>query len=236
VIQFFLREVAKPIFDFVYPPVCSVCGRGLQDEDRFVCRTCWLSVPRIHERHPIWQELGGRVAQSSTVSDFTSCFLFEKDGALQTILHLLKYNEMSSIGLLLGRELAGPILENGGMREADCLLPVPLHKLKRRERGYNQADFICRGVSTVTGIPAYPQLLIRKRFTSSQTKLNSDERKKNVSEAFVVNPKFRSAVDGTRIIIVDDVITTGSTIFACAQELQRAGARAIYAASVALAQ
>jgi ComF family protein len=170
------------------------------------------------------------------VSALASCFLFEKAGKMQDIVHLLKYRGMMSIGVELGRMLGQKILDEGRFDPSSVLAPVPLHRLKRRERGFNQSELICRGVSAITGMPLRNDLLIRRSNTRSQTKLTLEERKENVKNAFEVNEKKRKAVRDADIILVDDVITTGSTIEAGAKTLLTAGAARVFAASIALAE
>lgn len=134
----------------------------------------------------------------------------------------MKYEKMSSIGIMLGRNIADVIPRN---IKYDFLVPVPLHISKKRERTYNQSDFICRGISEITGIPVLPRLLKRNRFTKSQTKMDKIQRIENVRGAFEVNPLHAELIRGKNVILADDVITTGSTILECARILKenRAG-------------
>jgi ComF family protein len=117
----------------------------------------------------------------------------------------------------------------------DYLVPIPLHRRKLRERGYNQAELIACGMSEVTGIPVRTDLVRREKFTQTQTMLSLEERKKNMDDAFEVVPVATRNLENKTCILVDDVITTGSTILSCARELRDAGASRIIAASSALA-
>lgn len=146
----------------------------------------------------------------------------------------MKYEGFEKLGVWLGREL-GRAIQSTGL-QADCLIPIPLHKRKFRERGYNQAELIARGTSEITGICVRSDIVRRWRFTDTQTKLNIEQRKKNMDDAFEVVPGKESAVHHMRCIIVDDVITTGATIQSCAGELHAAGASRVIAASLALAK
>jgi ComF family protein len=170
------------------------------------------------------------------VRNFLSCYLFEKKGKMQEIVQLLKYGGIRSLGVRLGEEIGARIQENSEFLASDYLIPVPLHTLKRRERGYNQSEYLCRGISERTGIPVHTSLILRIRNTESQTHLNIEQRQENVGGAFAINPKQRMSVQGKSFIIVDDVITTGSTINACARVLRMAGAREVFVASAALAK
>jgi ComF family protein len=147
---------------------------------------------------------------------------------MQTVIHSLKYQERAKLGLELGRMLANllPIEDVGPI---DMLTVVPLHTVKTRERGYNQAQWIGKALAKTWCVPFNPTLLQRVRYTESQTTLNSEERKKNMANAF----RVRRTIDQQAIGIVDDVLTTGSTLSACAQALLHGGAREVIAITCA---
>jgi ComF family protein len=203
--------------------------------DQNICARCWAAIPEIGPAHPVWNEISAHLRSEGAVRELLSCYLFEKEGVLQQVVHLMKYGGMKSLGVRLGTEVGSRILTNPEFMSQDALVPVPLHKLKQRERGYNQAEYLCRGISAVTRIPVMSSLLLRKRYTESQTELDRNARKKNVSGAFVLNPKCREKIEGRSFILVDDVMTTGSTVNACARELLDHGAERVLALSAALA-
>lgn len=234
-IQSIYKHIATPILDFIYPPLCTTCDQRLNDGERLICSRCWSTFPEIHQEHATFIEHRERFVRDGVVQDLLSAFLFEQEGVLQQALHLLKYQGIKSLGIRLGKEVGVRIAANSRFASADALIPVPLHKLKERERGYNQSVLICKGISEVTHIPVKSSLIKRKKYTQSQTHLNLEQRKENVGDAFDINPEFQSEVTGKTIILVDDVITTGSTVNACARELQKKGAATILAASVAIA-
>ncbi|MBI4810491.1 MAG: ComF family protein [Ignavibacteriales bacterium] len=190
----------------------------------------------MNSNHPTWLELKSKFDAESIVKDILSCYLFEKEGKLQEVIHLLKYRGVKSVGIMLGEDIGRKISVNNLFAGADYLIPVPLHKLKQRERGYNQSEFICKGISKITDIPINTTVVNRTKYTQSQTQLNLVERKENVGDAFKINEKVRHLVQGKTFLIVDDVITTGATINSCAKELLAAGASSILVASAALAQ
>lgn len=228
--------LVRPVQNFIYPPVCFTCNALLQNDEERICVECWNSFTRLDSSHPTWREIHGKLHSEGVVENLISCYLFEKDGKLQDVIHHLKYGGIKSFGVRLGRELGKRVLQEKLFDGIDFLVPVPLHKLKRRERGYNQCEYICKGIFAVTNIPIADAFLERKKYTQSQTQLNLQERKENVSEAFKVRPDALRIICGKSFLLVDDVITTGSTIQACAQQLRTAGAAKILAASVALAQ
>jgi ComF family protein len=230
------KSTLEPILQFVYPPVCLACGGDLQDNDRLVCETCWLSIETVHPEDDLYQEFLAKLTAEGLISRLFSPFYFEKEGKLQSIIHGLKYQGYTSLGVKAGRKIGELIRDSDDLPKADALVPVPLHPQKKRERGYNQSEFICRGIEKVTGIPVGTDLLRRKKYTVSQTQLSFEERKENVGDAFEINEKRRGDISGKSIILVDDVITTGSTIDACARELEDAGAKRVQVAAIALAK
>ncbi|GJQ19820.1 MAG: hypothetical protein HBSIN02_01750 [Bacteroidia bacterium] len=168
------------------------------------------------------------------VDGLVSVYVFEKDGPFQAMIHALKYEGFQSAGRMVGGVLGEQIIEWG--ITADAILPVPLHRAKHRERGFNQAESIARGIADRTQWPVVTNALVRLRSTKTQTKLDAAERRKNVEGAFAVPGGKSEDLKNKTLIIVDDVITTGATILACAQVLRSSGASSVIAASAGLAQ
>jgi ComF family protein len=234
--QSLYRAFLAPVLDFIYPRICFTCSAMLAFNETRICSACWQSFLRLDRTHPTWQEIEAKLVDGDIISSLTSCFLFERDGKLQNVIHLLKYGGMKSIGVRLGREIGTKLQEQNGSGGIDYLLPVPLHRVKKRERGYNQAEILSRGIAEVTHLPIASSFIYRKKYTVSQTQLDLSRRKENVTDAFRINPKKVGEVKDKSFLIVDDVITTGSTLNACAKVLKQLGASRIEVASVALAQ
>ncbi|MDR2382970.1 MAG: ComF family protein [Prevotellaceae bacterium] len=143
-----------------------------------------------------------------------SLFYFRKGSVYRPIIHKLKYKNKYNIGLRLGEEL-GACLENSVLyKDISMLVPVPLHPAKEKMRGYNQSEYIAHGISNVINRPVEKQTLIRTKYTETQTHKNATERWENVQSVFDV--KDASKLNGEHILLIDDVITTGSTIESCA--------------------
>jgi ComF family protein len=158
--------------------------------------------------------------------------VFENDKELQHIIHSLKYDKKFKVGIYLGELLADSLKQLDW--RIDLIIPVPIHHLKKAERGYNQSDFIAKGLSKALNVPGSTKTVKRIRYTETQTDLNLNERAKNVEKAFKLNKP--NAVKGKNILLVDDVITTGATILECAKILVNAGAKTVYACSVGIAE
>jgi ComF family protein len=233
-----LRASVRPFVEFVFPPTCFICDSLTSGTDSRICNTCWSAIEPVTEEDPLYLEMNHRLTgrEGPTIEQLIPLYHFEKDGTLQAIIHQLKYDAITSFGVELGRKLGGRIRERVSGHAFDGIVPVPLHPTKLRERGYNQSEYIARGVREVIGIPIYSSLLRRHKYTTSQTHLTAAERRENVNEAFDLNKHYLLNVAGRRFLIVDDVITTGATTEACARVLKLAGASSVAASSVALAE
>ena len=230
------RDILLPLVDFIYPPTCISCEERLLDSQRHVCTSCWDSLIRVSSTDDLVLSQQQRFDEHGAVSRFLSCFYFEEEGPMQRIIHGLKYENRRSLGIELGKIVGGCAREDPGFWAGTLLMAVPLHRIKLRERGYNQCDLISRGVAEMSGQIVLSGILFRRKNTVSQTKLSYEERKENVTDAFVVAHGREKKVQGAQIVLIDDVITTGATLTACAKALKDAGAAKVFAASVALAK
>lgn len=229
-----LRSFFNFLCDFIYPPLCLSCQRLLESGCEYVCPECWHSIQVVTGESPIFHETRDKLVASGVIDDLLSAYVFEKEGAFQAIVHNLKYAGVQALGLELGRRLARSVREKG--TNIDALIPIPLHRRKLRERGYNQAELIARGISEVTGILVQCDVVRRKKYTKTQTLLSLNERRENMGEAFEVVAKMTNAVRDKEFLVIDDVVTTGSTMVACAAVLRASGARRVLVASAALAE
>jgi ComF family protein len=171
---------------------------------------------------------------NGNIDHLVSCFIFENEGPFQHIAHALKYKEFRSLGIELGERM-GTLIKDWNI-EADIIIPVPLHRIKHRERGYNQSEFIAQGIASVIGKPIVNDVIHRTRYTQTQTKLNHEQRQENLKDAFKTHPDATKKLKEKKCLLVDDIITTGATTNECAKELLKAGAATIIAASAAIAK
>ncbi|MDF1575476.1 MAG: phosphoribosyltransferase family protein [Bacteroidales bacterium] len=202
-----------------FPSNCLVCGKRLHGPGEILCFTCETELPRTgfekDQKNPVSQIFWGRVP----VIYGTSLLRFEKGSSCQSLLHDLKYRGNRKAGLYLGR-LLGQALLCSSYSNSDLIIPVPLHPRKFRERGYNQSEIIARGLTEITGIPLAAGIIKRKDYSSSQTVMNRQERFENISEAFMLCDPSPDLND-KKILMIDDVVTTGATLEACCQVLSR---------------
>jgi ComF family protein len=167
----------------------------------------------MHANNPIEKIFWGRLPLVAAHSEF----YFTKDSLIQHLIHLLKYDGNKEIGWYLG-ELMGKSLQNSNrFQHIDGLIPLPLFPDKERKRGYNQAAVICEGISTTMGVPVLYNIVTRQKFTETQTKKHRTERWENVAESFIVNNTDQ--LKGKKLLLVDDVVTTGATFEACGNAL-----------------
>ncbi len=144
-------------------------------------------------------------------------FYFTKNGDFRHLIHDIKYNGEKRCGQYLGRLFAAELLKDGKLNDIDIIAPVPLHRSKERTRGYNQSEWIAKGIAEATGKEMRPHLLCRKKRDESQTHKTLYERWLNTRSAFY--PDKTEGIEGKHILLIDDVVTTGSTLSACAEAL-----------------
>lgn len=225
-VQVFLRE----IFDFIIPRLCCVCNEKLKTEEEYVCPSCFLNFS-LASGERINSEFKRKFENISGIDSFLSLYVFEKDAAIQELIHSIKYRRKFKAGYYLGSLAALQFNHQLAAWNINSIIPVPLHPVKKAERGYNQSYYIAKGVSTKLKVPFKPLILKRVKYTESQTTMTTPERVINMDKAFKCRRKTLSG----NYLIIDDVITTGSTLKECARVLKEKGADKVYALSLAIA-
>ncbi|WP_373521237.1 ComF family protein [Aquiflexum sp.] len=210
-----------PIFEdflaLVFPKTCCLCKRSLFDFENQLCKICIANLPvtNYHLR-PQNNELVTKIMGLTQPNLVMSFLRFTKKGISQSLLHQLKYKNKPEIGVELGRIYGSILLANNFQENWDQITPVPLHPLKQKRRGYNQSEQFANGLSESLNVPVIPSLE-RVQFTETQTKKSRIERIENVAQVFGI--KEKSLLKGKRILLVDDVMTTGATLVSCANML-----------------
>ncbi len=221
----------RSIFDVFLPRKCSGCKEVLQSDETSICKICLTLLKPVNE-DMIKREFEKDFLPSDIISNFTSLFLFEKDSILQQVIHEIKYNKQFNTGITFGKMFAEKHINLLEKWSIDLIIPIPLHHLKKAERGYNQSDFFAKGIAKESKIKLSTNAVKRIRYTESQTGFNKLEREENMANAFKV--KKEKLIDGRNILLVDDVITTGATIRECGKALISSGANQIFAGSIAV--
>jgi ComF family protein len=215
----------------VYPHNCLACGDLLISKESQICILCRHKLPKtgfhLEKENPVSKIFWGRVNLFSA----SSYLFFQKGGTVQSLIHQLKYKGNKEIGKELGKMYGIELKTSELFNTVDLILPVPLHPTKKRKRGYNQSEMICEGLSKGMNAEWRPDLLVREVATDSQTKKSRFMRWKNVESIFTV--KDEKAIAGKHILLVDDIITTGSTIESSAHCLLQTEDTKVSAASLA---
>ena len=223
-------KIIPLIFDFITPRFCVSCNAKLLTDEHFICQKCYSNISILKDNE-INSEFNRKFKADSLIDDYNSLFLFKEKGPLQDLIHNLKYNQKFKIGIFLGEKLGEGKKEVITNWDVDFIIPIPLYHLKKVERGYNQAMYIAKGLGKATKISIKTNVVKRVKNTLSQTKLSNDERKGNMLGAFKM--KKSKFITGKNIIIVDDVITTGTTVLELAKVLKENGANKVFCLSVA---
>ena len=201
----------KELIDFIYPKTSIITDKRLDENNS----NQYISDDEINLIDRVTPD-DFTDLREKVISEYSfSLFAFREGDDFSKIIYQLKYGGMKQLGVYLGELLGNELknyLEENDLEDFEFIIPVPLFKTKLRERGFNQSDFICKGINEKLKIKFIPDLIRRIRHTSTQTKLNRDERIKNMKNAFELNGKYKEEISGKKLILVDDVVTTGSTV------------------------
>ncbi len=204
------------LLHFLFPHTCCGCGTDILPEDSTLCLRCLHALPETcfewHPSNPAEKMFWGRLPLTSA----SAGFYFTKESLVQHLMHQLKYKGNKELGIQLGR-IMGEALKKSGRFPADALIPLPLFPAKEKKRGYNQATVLCEGMSAALQIPVWDQVVQRPEHTETQTKKGRVERWKNMEGKFIV--KDPALLQNKRLLLVDDVVTTGATLESCGAEL-----------------
>ena len=227
-------EIGKDFISLFFPNYCYGCNQSLMKGEDTLCTGCLIELPKTNyhsvDENPIKNRLTGRLP----IKHVWAFLKFRKTGIVQHLLHQLKYNNHPEIGVKLGEVYGYELKKAGYQNEFDMIVPVPLHSSRKRKRGYNQSSKFAEGLSKELEIPWDESISLRNASTSTQTKKTKQERWENVKDVFDIQQS--AAIKDKRVLLVDDVITTGATIEACGVHLIEGGCRELSIACIAEAQ
>lgn len=228
-----LQSIARDARELFFPSLCAGCDQILNRDEQALCLFCQLNIQRtaFHDdpENAVEKALWGKVS----IEAATAYARFVKDGILQSAIHQLKYRYNTNVGVELGSMLGYELKTSERFQGIDIIIPVPLHKSRKRSRGYNQCDFICRGLSEAMEVVWSEAHLVRNFYNVSQTGKNKFQRWKNTKALFSV--RGAETIEGKSILLVDDVITTGATLEAAIRALANVKNSKIFVATLACA-
>ena len=209
------------LLDLISPRLCVVCGNRLAITEETLCSKCYLHLPRTDFGRDLYENVMAKLFWGQiSIEKATALFYYEPHAETANILYELKYKNHPEIGVVMGRMMAKELMSSGLFDDIDVLVPVPLARKRVRERGYNQSLELAKGVSEVTGLPIASHVIKRTKFLGSQTQRGRWERNENVEDVFELTDG--DSICGKHLLLIDDVVTTGATIVACAKEMQKA--------------
>ncbi|ASZ10489.1 ComF family protein [Chitinophaga pendula] len=211
----------RSLVHLFYPHCCEICGQDLTDAEEVLCLTCLHQLPATqclsHNDHPAARIFQGRI----NVQHAAAIYYYIQPSPLQQLVYQFKYHQRQDIARYMGRQMGLQLLQFPWIQEITAIVPVPLHRQRQRQRGYNQSALLANGIAAIIQQPV-KELLYRSHFKHSQTKHNRETRWQNVTQAFHIKHPATYARD--HFLLVDDIITTGATTEACCLQLLKTGA------------
>ena len=217
-----LRRFFRDISDMVWPEVCAGCGQRFNSPfEHLVCSSCLMEIPKtgyyVTDENPVTQLF---ISEDVKI-EYGCCYInFRKGEWTQNLMHNTKYSKLPELARKLGRIAATDLQKYNRFTDADFIIPVPMHDIKVRQRGFNQAECIAAGMSEVMGIPITKDVLLKTENTKTQTFMAKEERIANAQKIF--SAQRVGEIAHSHFLLVDDVFTTGSTLLVCAQKILHA--------------
>lgn len=228
-------SLVRPLRDFfriLFPDLCCHCGEALVGDERYLCTTCMAHIAWASDAgqpgNSVEQRLLGRIPVEAAAALMT----FQKGTVVQDIVHQIKYHGNDGMAHQYGHLLGVALERSGRFQHIDGIVPVPLHRRKKYERGYNQSELLAEAIAKVLHCPVEARNLYRTRYTDTQTHKNRLDRMDNMDNVFAV--RHPEAWEGKHLLLVDDILTTGATTEACYHALKAVPGLRISVAVLAL--
>lgn len=230
-----LPRFLDDLLELVFPGICITCGNRLISQEKYLCMKCRYDLPvnNFHlnpDNNKVARLFWGRVRIESAASFFH----YRQGSIYQKLIHYVKYKGLKELGFETGKWFGDVLRESFSFATIDFIVPVPLHPRKKKKRGYNQSEWIAYGLGESMNKKVVPDNLFRKLHTTTQTRKNRFERWQNVEGIFGI--RDMDIFTGRHILLVDDVVTTGSTLEACAIQVLRAKDSSVSVATLAFAE
>lgn len=214
-------KLFEPLIKTLFPPICNVCGRKLDDYESYLCDNCMANLPLTNNWHVPHNLIYDRLKEKADVVSAVSLFHYTAGDTYSNIILNAKFRNQRQMASEMGRVMGRYIRNSEVVKEIDYIIALPLHRSRKRWRGYNQSDYFANGMSEILGIPILKDAVVRDKKSATQSKMkNKKVRQENVKDAFKVINK--EVLQNKRIMLLDDVITTGATISSCAHTIKKA--------------
>jgi len=214
-----IRKWGIPLINWLFPHYCPVCGNRLPIEEQVMCKSCLNKMPRT--RYATW--IDNRMARQFwgkfPVERAAAWFFYSRESPYAYMIHLFKYSSRKQLAFDIGQLMAREMQQTNFFCGIDCIIPVPLHPKKQRQRGYNQSELLARGVAKAICLPVVCDAVERTLHTETQTHKSAQQRKENMQGAFQAKNNAMQLA-GKHVLLIDDVMTTSSTLTACADALR----------------
>ena len=229
-----MRDWLRDIADFLFPRTCLVCGKVLLHNEHHLCTHCIVDMPRTQFDEQPDNAMAQLFYGKLRIERAAAYFYFAKGSDYRKLIHRIKYNGEKECGRYLGMMFAREVASSGFFEDIDYIVPVPLHPFKEHSRGYNQSEWIAQGIAQESGIALCSDALVCRTRRVSQTGKGIYARYLATRNAFELLED--SPLEGHRVLVVDDVVTTGATLLACAEALSEGGVAAVSVATLAAAK
>ena len=229
----YLFDLWDDFMSLLFPRLCYACGAHLLRNEKLICTECHVFIPRtgfhLKRENPVEQLFWGRCK----IEKAAAYSFYNRGSRIRRLIHNLKYRGAREAGFEIGRIYGDALRISGFTDDIDLIMPVPLHPSKEKQRGFNQSKIISDGLADTTGLPVVTDVLVRESRSATQTRRSRYDRWTNVEGIFAVYDSEK--IKDRHILLVDDVITTGSTIEACANELLKVDGVRISVVAIAAA-
>jgi ComF family protein len=234
--QLFRRtaELGDDLLGLVYPRLCAACGKEQPARSQSLCLSCRFLLPRTDYHEVQQNDMAQRLTGRFPFQAATAMYYFLKDSPVQEMLHRIKYHGHYQAAYDLGRSYGPELKAQPGFVGVEGVVPVPLHPRREHQRGFNQSAWFGRGLAESLNVPIWEQHLVRSRHTGTQTAMGRQERQRNIEGAFGLRHPER--LKSRHLLLVDDVMTTGATLEACATVLLGVPGVRLSLATIAIAR
>lgn len=225
-------KLLQNLFDIFYPKLCVCCERSLIDQEILLCLFCRFDLPLVDNGNYVSNEITQIFAGRISVEKGASFLYYSEAGKVKRLIHDLKYRNNQEIGVFIGNWFGKKLLSSNFHHNIDCIIPVPLHKKKLKQRGYNQLAKFGMTLSSILAVSYCDDILKRVSFTKTQTFKRRLDRFSNTDSKFIV--ENIESLSNKHVLLIDDVVTTGATLESCCQELLKANNIKISLATIAI--